>query len=52
MRQQPVLKTSSTEYVQRAETKSHEYMCVGDLKAENENPSLDGSSLKSQAPVI
>jgi len=34
MRQRPVHKTSSTEYVQRAETKSHEYMYAGDLKAE------------------
>jgi len=29
-----VHKTSSTEYVQRAETKSHEYIYGGDLKAE------------------
>jgi hypothetical protein len=34
MRQRPVHKTSSTEHVQRAEAKSHEYMYAGDLKAE------------------
>ena len=34
MRQRPVHNTSSTEYVQRAEAKSHEYMYAGDLKAD------------------
>lgn len=34
MRQRPVHNRSSTEYVQRAEAKSHEYIYAGDLKSE------------------